>query len=233
MSITSPPRQRDTVSGGRRWNLLMNKLKSLLTLITIFVSPLLRAYDSVLTSDDIAIIGRSLAHFYSTTNPPWLTELYSAKQGRLVNDETNRVELLIFNSDNNGERFLPSSKYQLDRIMNGCKGPDSSQPSISSTTITNLLQRAEQSASLRDIQKLDSRFKVISDEGPSAGIFADVYPNARAYAGIWLPGYSADKSEAFFSFLFGPRHSPSQACYKLKKTASGWEIAWYKFMLYM
>lgn len=211
----------------------MHKFKCLLILSTIFVSPLLRAYDSVLTCDDSAVIRQSLGHFYSTTNPPWLTELYSSKQGRFVNDETNRVDLLIFNSNTDSERFLPSSKYQLDRIMNGCEGPDSSHPSISSTTVTNLLQRAEQSASLREIPKLDCRFKIISDEGPSAGIFADVYPNARAYAGIWLPGYSADKSEAFFSFLFGPRHSPSQACYKLKKTALGWEIAWYKFMLYM
>jgi hypothetical protein len=63
--------------------------------------------------------------------------------------------------------------------------------------------------------------------------FADDFPTARAYVVLWLPGYAKDKESALFSFLFGPRHSPSQAFYKLKKSDNGWEIEWHKLTYYL
>ena len=81
--------------------------------------------------------------------------------------------------------------------------------------------------------KLDPQsaiFKMVKDSNSlSFRDFADKYPEAKAWVDIWLPGFNDANDEALFGFMFGPRHHPSAALYKLKRTASGWTVTWFTF----
>jgi len=104
--------------------------------------------------------------------------------------------------------------------------------SLSRKLKDNLRQRNIQPVSVEAVAKGSPHFSTVPEEKFSWW-FADDFPTARAYVVLWLPAYEDDNSSAFFTFLFGPRHHPTQAFYKLKKVHGVWQIDWHKFNYYL
>lgn len=63
--------------------------------------------------------------------------------------------------------------------------------------------------------------------------FAETYPEAKAYAQAWLPGYSADGRRAVVRCWFGPTPHGATATYVLAKDAAGkWSVVFHKLSYY-
>jgi hypothetical protein len=89
------------------------------------------------------------------------------------------------------------------------------------------------------LDPIDSKVVMMADHRrlPKAPIgfeesFRKAYPDAKAYAGFWLPAYSEDRAAALVRFSFGP--TPHGACgtYFLEKSGGSWKIVWSKLSFY-
>jgi len=99
--------------------------------------------------------------------------------------------------------------------------------------IERLLRRNAEPVSLRTLPFGDG--VVAADLGPIQPINweppAD-HPGAKAYAHVWLPGYSADGRTAVVRFLFGPTPHGASATYLLTRDDGGWAVRKWTFVYY-
>jgi hypothetical protein len=58
------------------------------------------------------------------------------------------------------------------------------------------------------------------------------YAEVKAYAYIWLPGYSMDGSAALVRLLFGPTPHGASATYLLTKKNGAWNVTKWAFAYY-
>ena len=192
-----------------------------------------------LRPDDVSVIKEALLHFASQTNyfnwgstnaPVLVLELCSASRGKLVQGETNRTELLIIESSRPSRTFPLWVGGEKTVYENGY-GEEGETTTIQPSTLASLLARHE-----TDVGALATNsaiFKMVKDSPfLSDRAFADKYPEAKAYVDIWLPGFNEKNDEALFGFLFGPRHQPSSAVYKLRRTKTKWRVTWFSLCYY-
>jgi hypothetical protein len=220
----------------KRWNMMM-RIKLAILLMTL--AGLGHAEETSLRTDDVAVIKEALLHFVSQTNyfnwsstnaPVLLIELWSRSRGISVHGETNRTKLLIIESS------LPSRTFPLfvggeKTVYENGYGEEGKKTAIQPSTLASLLARQETDVS--SLATNSTIFKMVKDSFLlSDRVFADKYPEAKAYVNIWLPGFNEKKDEALFGFMFGPRHQPAAAVYKLRRTEAKWRVTWFSFYYY-
>ncbi len=219
-----------------RWNLMM-KIKLAILLMTL--AGLGHAEGTSLRPDDVSVIKEALLHFASQTNysnwastnaPVLVLELWSGSRGKLVLGETNRTDLLIIESSRPSRTFPLWVGGEKTVYENGY-GEEGKMTVIQPSTLVSLLARQETDVSALATNNVT--FKMIKDNPfLSDRAFADKYSEAKAYVDIWLPGFNNKKDEALFGFLFGPRHQPAAAVYKLRRTEAKWRVTWFSFCYY-
>jgi hypothetical protein len=67
----------------------------------------------------------------------------------------------------------------------------------------------------------------VADLGPTSDLVSRTppeYPDAKAYAIVFLPGYSKDGRTAVVQFDFGPTPHGASATYLLVRTEGGWTV---------
>jgi hypothetical protein len=192
-----------------------------------------------LLPDDVPVIKEALLHFvrqtnffnYASTNAPVLVlELWSRSRGKLVQGETNRTDLLIVETSLSSKAFTLWVGGEKTVYENGY-GEEGKTATIQSSTLASLLSRHETDVSA--LATNSAIFKMVKDSPfLSDRLFADTYPDAKAYVNIWLPGFNAKNDEALFGFHFGPRHHPSLAVYKLRRAEAKWRVTWFSLCYY-
>ena len=96
------------------------------------------------------------------------------------------------------------------------------------------------SAPLAGHRFIDGRLHVADVDGAMGNDFLTrdekfeaAFPNAFAYAHVWLPGFSADGKEAVVRFWFGPTLHGATATYYMARGRQGWRIKWRKIAHYL
>jgi len=213
-----------------------------LTIVAIMFASIGVAEDPKLSTDDVAVIKETLLHFASKTNyfnwsstdePVLLVELWSRKSNKAEYSNTNRTDLIIKKTS----RCPSSLTYWWGNNRYDCLdgfGEHGTTTHIDPSTLASMMSRKEtdlsELADLRPLFKMSQDGKFFSDR-----IFADEHPNAKGWVDVWLPGFNKTNTEAFIGFMFGPRHSPSFAFYKLQRTAAtdtNWKVTWHKLNYY-
>jgi len=211
-------------------------MRNKLAILLMMLAALGHTEESSLRPDDVAVIKEALLHFSSQTNyfkgaptnaPFLLIELWSSSRGKCVDGDSNRVDLLIIESSRPPRTFPLWFRGEKTVYKNGY-GEEGKTTSVHPSTLASVLARHE--TDLGSLTNQSAIFKMVKDNHYlSDRGFADKYPEAKAWVDIWLPGFNNANDEALFGFMFGPRHHPSAALYKLKRNVSGWTVTWFKF----
>ena len=178
-----------------------------------------RVADTSFTTDDVAVVTTALEHFREADIRVELRR----SQGL---PETSRTELVIYPHTNTNHFHLTENPV-LDGAAQDAGG------TLSSDLKRRFRRRNTASVPIGGIVEQSPLFVTVSKHGIRRSRFAVDYPKAKAYVYLWLPGYSRNGTSAIVSFFFGPRHHPTQAFYKLKRSGEVWQIEWHKFNYYL
>jgi len=213
-----------------------------LSIMVIMLASIGFAEDPKLSSDDVSVIKETLLHFASKTNyfnwssteePVLLVELWSRKSRESEYNNTNRTDLIIKKTSRCPSSLTYWWGNKRHDLLDGF-GEDGKSTHIHPSTLVSMRSRKE--TDLTELAGLCNIFK-ISQEGKffSDRIFVDKHPKAKGWVDVWLPGFNKTNTEAFIGFMFGPRHSPASAFYKLQRTATtdtNWKVTWHKLNYY-
>ena len=166
------------------------------------------------TEDDVRVIEVALADLLDNKKDPFMA------------GEKPEPNLLVFDSIG-GDSYVLSDD-QLNADLRGSHAND-----VSLEIRKSLHQRNAGSSPLKQSQFMDSRLVIHGrDLGLKPGSRASNQFNelnklkARAWVGLHLPGYSADKGHAVLIFSFGPTaHGATGAVYLSKKDGK-WIVTW-------
>jgi len=182
-------------------------------------SALLPRAGEPLSSNDVSIITTCLEHFRHADLS--MLELIS----RDDTPATSRSNIVVASlSDTNMLTFLDNPTLDGAAKEKGQR--------LSRWLKESLRYRSKQAISVEEIGMYSPNLTIEPDSSLNAW-FADDFPQARAYVVVWPPGYERDRRSALFSFMFGPRHHPTQAFYKLKQLDGKWTIEWHCFNYYL
>jgi hypothetical protein len=137
---------------------------------------------------------------------------------------TNGAEIVLDSRTPGGNRRLrPDLMWHPDNIGAGHSIPEDVQRDI-------VRRNGRQPASFTDL-RFDKRITVATiprskGRGP-AGLFEQAHPNGLAWIQAWLPGYSADGTQAVVRGWIGPRPGGAQLTAFLEKKGEVWLVKWH------
>jgi hypothetical protein len=168
------------------------------------------------SSDDAAAISVAIQHFASQKKAPHFPGRED-KSLVLIDTETlGPSEMYLSDGQIRSDTSSENWRVSVD-LRDGLRQRNASKRFLNLLTFGKGVVAAE----------LD---KVLSS--PPEFAAPEKYPEARAYARVWLPAYSKDGKTAVVRFAFGPTSHGATATYLLIKGKDGWSVSKWAFAFY-
>src|SRR5688572_17213683 len=168
------------------------------------------------TAEDLDVLAVALGDFAADRRHPWSAERDSRgaeRGGGAVVVHSSSSVTNGWLSDDQIEGDLRDSRVRLSphliaslRARNAAPAPLSALAGRDPAVVIDDLSETDRAR--RPWERLET--------------FRRRHPGARAFAHAWLPGYSADATEAAVRFGFGPTVHGASATYLLRRESGGW-----------
>lgn len=165
------------------------------------------------TEEDAKAITAAIEHF-SGQKLIWALGNRESKKAILVHKESSGPSP-IYLSDTQLQSDLREEKWEVPAEAS----ESLRQRNIKAAPLGGL--KFGKAVIVADIEKVPPEFN------------AREYSEAKAYAHVWLPGYSKDGSTAVVRLSFGPTPHGATATYLLTKTDSAWKVTKWAFAYYL